>query len=78
MKKIAILGASGHGKVVAEIAELNGFDEIIFFDDTWIDNESAEDGKSEFPWEVRGDAEALLTSVGEFDACVVGLSLIHI
>ncbi len=25
MKKLAILGASGHGKVVAEIAELNGW-----------------------------------------------------
>ena len=33
MKSIAILGASGHGKVVAEIAELCGFDSIIFFDD---------------------------------------------
>ncbi|MCV5435178.1 hypothetical protein OFN37_39345, partial [Escherichia coli] len=33
MNKCAILGASGHGKVIAELAELNGFKEIIFFDD---------------------------------------------
>ncbi|HEL1702553.1 TPA: acetyltransferase [Streptococcus suis] len=33
MKKLAIIGASGHGKVVADIAEKNGYDEIIFLDD---------------------------------------------
>ena len=33
MKKIVILGASGHGKVVAEIAKLNGYDHIVFLDD---------------------------------------------
>ncbi len=31
--KITILGASGHGKVVADIARLNGYDEITFLDD---------------------------------------------
>ena len=33
MKKIVIIGASGHGKVVADIATLNGYDEIFFLDD---------------------------------------------
>lgn len=33
MKKIAILGASGHGKVVSELARLNGYEEIVFLDD---------------------------------------------
>ena len=33
MKKIAIYGASGHGKVVAEIAKLNGYSTIIYIDD---------------------------------------------
>ena len=33
MEKIAIYGASGHGKVVADIARLNGYDEIIYIDD---------------------------------------------
>ncbi len=33
MKRIAIYGASGHGKVVADIARLNGYDEIIYIDD---------------------------------------------
>ena len=31
--KIIIIGASGHGKVVADIAKLNGYKEIIFLDD---------------------------------------------
>ena len=33
--KIVIIGASGHGKVVADIAKLNGYKEIIFLDDDW-------------------------------------------
>ena len=33
MKKLTIIGASGHGKVVADIASLNGYEEIEFLDD---------------------------------------------
>ncbi|SEI90229.1 transferase hexapeptide (six repeat-containing protein) [Lachnospiraceae bacterium A10] len=33
MKKLIIVGASGHGKVVADIAKLNGYEEIVFVDD---------------------------------------------
>jgi len=32
-KRLVIIGASGHGKVVADIAQLNGYKEIIFLDD---------------------------------------------
>lgn len=32
-KKIVIIGASGHGKVVANIAKLKGYKEILFIDD---------------------------------------------
>lgn len=32
-KQLYIIGASGHGKVVAEIAMLNGYQEIFFLDD---------------------------------------------
>ena len=31
--KLTIIGASGHGKVVADIAKLNGYNEIVFLDD---------------------------------------------
>lgn len=33
MKKITIVGASGHGKVIADIARLNGYEDISFVDD---------------------------------------------
>lgn len=32
-KKLIIYGASGHGKVTADIARLNGYEEIVFYDD---------------------------------------------
>ncbi len=32
-RKIVIIGASGHGKVVADIAKQNGYAEIVFLDD---------------------------------------------
>ena len=38
-KSIYIYGASGHGKVVADIARLNGYEDIIFIDD----------GENEYP-----------------------------
>lgn len=31
--KLTIIGASGHGKVVADIAKLCGYDELEFLDD---------------------------------------------
>lgn len=33
MKKLVIIGASGHGKVIADIAVRNGYEEIVFLDD---------------------------------------------
>ena len=33
MKQLLVIGASGHGKVVADIAKLNGYESILFFDD---------------------------------------------
>ena len=32
MNRLIIIGASGHGKVVADIARLNGYEDIIFLD----------------------------------------------
>ena len=53
MKKIAIVGASGHGKVVADLAELCGF-EVAFFDDAYPEKKSIEH------WPVLGDFKDLL------------------
>lgn len=33
MKRLSIIGASGHGKVIADIARLNGYEKLVFLDD---------------------------------------------
>lgn len=33
MKRLVIIGASGHGKVIADIAIRNGYEDIVFLDD---------------------------------------------
>ena len=33
MNRLIILGASGHGRVIADIAQLNGYEDIVFLDD---------------------------------------------
>lgn len=65
--RLAILGASGHGKVVADAAELAGWNEVLFFDDAWP--ELTQNG----PWSVAGDTDALLADVKGFDGVVVAI-----
>ncbi len=65
--KLALLGASGHGQVIAEIAELLGYQHIVFFDDAWPD-------KSKLGvWSIEGDTQALIERKQEFDACFVSI-----
>jgi sugar O-acyltransferase (sialic acid O-acetyltransferase NeuD family) len=65
--RLAILGASGHGKVIADIALLLGYTDVVFFDDAWP-------GKSSIGrWSVIGATETLLGSVTDFDAVIVGI-----
>ena len=33
LKKLIIIGASGHGKVIADIAVRAGYEDIVFLDD---------------------------------------------
>ena len=40
MKKLAMIGAGGHGKVVREAALISGWDEVDFYDDYQVDHES--------------------------------------
>lgn len=35
IKRIALFGASGHGKVIADIAKAQGYTSIVFYDDRW-------------------------------------------
>ncbi|SFM82552.1 UDP-perosamine 4-acetyltransferase [Marinobacter pelagius] len=65
--RLAILGASGHGKVVADAAELAGWDQVVFFDDAWPGL------KENGPWRVLGDTSALLADLASFDGVVVAI-----
>ena len=41
MTKLAVMGSSGHGKVVADLAELCGY-EVVFFDDAYPEKQKIE------------------------------------
>jgi sugar O-acyltransferase (sialic acid O-acetyltransferase NeuD family) len=65
--RLAVLGASGHGKVVADAAEAAGWAEVVFFDDAWPDL------KDNGPWFVQGDTDALIACLADFDGVVLGI-----
>jgi sugar O-acyltransferase (sialic acid O-acetyltransferase NeuD family) len=67
MKSLAILGASGHGKVVADIALACGWQEVVFFDDAW-----PRVGQNGF-WTVQGNTESLIARMAEFDGAIVAI-----
>jgi sugar O-acyltransferase (sialic acid O-acetyltransferase NeuD family) len=67
MKRLAILGASGHGKVVAEAAELSGWSEVVFFDDAWPEC------SVNSVWPVVGKTSHLLACLDQFEGVVVAI-----
>ena len=66
MKKIAIVGASGHGKVVAELAEESGY-HVVFFDDAYPDKQKIEH------WEIVGDFADLLNLKEDYKHAIVAI-----
>lgn len=67
MKQLALLGASGHGKVVADAALATGWQSVVFFDDAWP--RVTANGR----WPVVGDTAALLVRLTEFDGVLVAI-----
>ncbi|WP_460158343.1 acetyltransferase [Pseudomonas sp. S3_E11] len=67
MNRLAILGASGHGKVVADTAECCGWQNIEFFDDAWPKARTVGN------WSVVGTTNDLLARVREFDGILVAI-----
>ena len=67
MKHLAILGASGHGKVVADIAECQGWEKVSFFDDAWPKKQK------NGAWSVIGDSDELLKRLSEFSGVAVAI-----
>lgn len=67
MTRCAILGASGHGKVIAELAILNNYNEIFFYDDKWPSIDKVE------YWPVVGNTNTLLKDAYKYDLIVVAI-----
>lgn len=67
MKRLALLGASGHGKVVADLALCAGWQEVVFYDDAWPTLQ--ENGA----WKIVGDFQMLLKRAAEFDGVLVSI-----
>lgn len=67
MTRLAILGASGHGKVVADTALAAGYDVVFFFDDAYPAKSCVD------PWSISGTSHDLLARVNEFDGILVGI-----
>lgn len=65
-KKLAIIGAGGHGKVVGEIAMLNRYKIIDFFDDKV--NEI-----KDFPFTISGDLQSLENHINDYDEFFVAI-----
>jgi len=67
MKTLAILGASGHGKVAAEIALALGWQQIDFYDVNWLNE------KNLCKWKVIGDEKSFFLKAKEYDATFVAI-----
>ncbi len=67
MKKLAIIGAGGHGKVVADLASLLGWESISFFDAAWKDKPS--DPRRP----MLGDTTAFMEKSKEFDGVLIAI-----
>ena len=65
--RLALLGASGHGKVVADAALLDGWREVDFFDDAWPDVSCVG------PWPVIGNSQCLIEQASKYDGVAVAI-----
>lgn len=66
MRAVAILGGGGHGRVVADCAEMCGFDRVDVFDDHACDTITG-------PFRLIGTGFDLLARVRDYDGVVVAI-----
>ena len=67
MNNLAILGASGHGKVIADSAESAGWKKIVFYDDAWPKD------KTNGIWPVMGNTKDLIKNLSDYDGVVIAI-----
>ncbi len=68
MTSIAIIGAGGHGKVVADIASQSGYKQIDFYDD-----DDTKIGTMVGSWSVKGHLEDLLQQQDKYTSVFVAI-----
>lgn len=67
MRRLAILGASGHGRVIADAALAAGWEAVAFYDDGWPGVSASG------PWQVVGRTADLRRDAAQLDGAVVGI-----
>lgn len=67
MKKLALLGAGGHARVIADMALMSGWSSVSFFDEAWP--EKSENGE----WDVSGNISTLIENISNFDGVAVAI-----
>lgn len=72
MNRLAILGAGGHGQVLAESAEASGWEEIVLFDQRWREIQTAGTLANQ-QWSLGGTWDDFLVNHKMYDAAAVGI-----
>ncbi len=67
MNCLAILGAGGHGKVVADTALAAGWSEIHFYDSSWPEREKNSH------WPILGNDQSLMNKLNQYDGVIVAI-----
>jgi sugar O-acyltransferase (sialic acid O-acetyltransferase NeuD family) len=67
MKILAVLGASGHGRVVADAAIESGWDGVVFFDD------AADSQRTCGGWPIDGGTADIISAARRFDRAIVAI-----
>lgn len=68
MRRLAIIGASGHGKVVADIAESCGWEAIDFFDDAYSSQVTTNGN-----WPIVGNVANLISAPSFYTGVIVAI-----
>lgn len=71
MKRLAVLGASGHGRVIGDAALCAGWRDVVFFDDRYANLHSVG------PWSIIGSLADMLTAPIECDGVIVAIGDNH-
>jgi sugar O-acyltransferase (sialic acid O-acetyltransferase NeuD family) len=66
-RRLAIIGAGGHGRVLADAARRVGWDSIVFFDDRWPVI------KENLCWTVLGRASDFIADTNRFGGFIVAI-----